>query len=236
MKSKEYPEIGTVWYVRNKKAKKIILKITGSGEIRVSYPQFTLFYFVEKFVLSKIEWIQHKKQEIEKRVHKSLILDDIQNITKQYSLRFITISTDKHVVLGKIKGNEILISVSNSIEKSNVQVQNLVKMYVDKARKIEAKKYIPQRLHELAVQYNFSYQKTRISSARTRWGSCSGKNTISISFHIMKLPYHIIDFILIHELCHTIHKNHSMQFHNLLNECVGGMKKQFETELKSFSM
>lgn len=96
-----------------------------------------------------------------------------------------------------------------------------------------AREYIPTTLSRLANKYGFTYTSLRISSAHTRWGSCSGKNGISISLFVMLLPEHLREFILLHELCHTRHHNHSAAFHQLLDSLVDGKERQLNRELKS---
>ena len=98
----------------------------------------------------------------------------------------------------------------------------------------EARAYIPATLARLAKEHGFAYTSLRISSAHTRWGSCSSRNSISISLFVMLLPEHLREFIILHELCHTRHHNHSAAFHQLLNTHVGGKEKAYNRELKSY--
>lgn len=98
----------------------------------------------------------------------------------------------------------------------------------------EARSYIPTTLSRLAEKHGFSYASLRISSAHTRWGSCSGRNGISISLFVMLLPEHLREFIMLHELCHTRHHNHSAAFHTLLNRLVAGNEKTLNSELRSY--
>ena len=104
---------------------------------------------------------------------------------------------------------------------------------VEQLRK-EARRIIPKLVDSLATRHGFNYSSLRISSAHTRWGSCSGKNGISISLFVMLLPEHLREFIILHELCHTHHHNHSAAFHALLNRCLGGKEKAFNKELKAY--
>lgn len=100
----------------------------------------------------------------------------------------------------------------------------------------EARLYIPATLDRLARQHGLSYTSLRISSAHTRWGSCSSRNGISISLFIMLLPPHLREFILLHELCHTRHHNHSAAFHTLLNTLVEGNERLYNRELKGYKI
>ena len=98
----------------------------------------------------------------------------------------------------------------------------------------EARTYIPATLERLAREHGFNYTSLRISSAHTRWGSCSGRNGISISLFVMLLPEHLREFILLHELCHTRHHNHSAAFHALLDSVVDGHERDYNRELKAY--
>lgn len=97
-----------------------------------------------------------------------------------------------------------------------------------------AKCELPQLVQRLAMEHGFRYSGLRISSAHTRWGSCSSKDSISLSLFVMLLPQHLREFIILHELCHTQHHNHSDAFHNLLNRCVGGKERELNRELRRF--
>jgi predicted metal-dependent hydrolase len=80
--------------------------------------------------------------------------------------------------------------------------------------KKKAKIYITQRVQELASEYGIVYNNIRITSARTRWGSCSSKKNLSFSYRLMQVPHDVIDYVIIHELAHLKHMNHSTQFWN----------------------
>jgi predicted metal-dependent hydrolase len=85
-----------------------------------------------------------------------------------------------------------------------------------KKMKIRAKSFILDRLNHWSVIMNIRYQNFRLSSAKTRWGSCSNKNTISINWKLILAPLEVLDYVVIHELAHVKEKNHAKAFWNLV--------------------
>jgi predicted metal-dependent hydrolase len=84
--------------------------------------------------------------------------------------------------------------------------------YQKKVLMKKAKEYLPYRLEYYAKLYGYSYDKCRMSHANTRWGSCSSNRTISLNIGLMKLPEQLRDYVILHELAHLNHMDHSKAF------------------------
>lgn len=82
-----------------------------------------------------------------------------------------------------------------------------------------AKEYIPKRAAYFAELTGGSYSRITIREQRTRWGSCSGRGTLSFNWRLMLAPPAVLDYVVVHELCHLTHMNHSREFWQLV-ECV----------------
>ena len=93
---------------------------------------------------------------------------------------------------------------------------------------------LPRRTAAIAARTGLAYNKLTIRAARTKWGSCSGRNNISLSLYMMLLPDHLRDYVIIHELCHTVHHNHSPRFHALVDSLTGGRERALDRELKTY--
>jgi len=76
----------------------------------------------------------------------------------------------------------------------------------------QARKVLTERVEFFARKYGFKNGKIRISSARTRWGSCSSKDTLSFTWRLVMAPLDVIDYVVVHELCHLKEMNHSKVF------------------------
>lgn len=99
-----------------------------------------------------------------------------------------------------------------------------------------AKEDLPPRLARLSAATGLRCEGLSIRAARTKWGSCSGRNTISLSLYLMTLPEHLRDFVILHELCHTRHHDHSPRFHALLDRLTGGREKELARELRGWAI
>ena len=84
----------------------------------------------------------------------------------------------------------------------------------------QAKAELPPRLAELAARYGFTYNKVTIKHNSTNWGSCSARGNINLNLNIVRLPHPLRDYILLHELCHLRHHDHSHAFHLLLEHVL----------------
>ena len=116
----------------------------------------------------------------------------------------------------EIKGEEIYLYIprDTKYEKIAPYVEDfLVEIY-----RMESKHYLPKRVKELAERFGFRYRALSFRNNISNWGSCSVDNNISLNVKLMKLPDEIIDYVILHELCHTIEKNHSSEFWNLMGK------------------
>jgi predicted metal-dependent hydrolase len=80
--------------------------------------------------------------------------------------------------------------------------------------KSEAKDYIESRLKYISRKNNLDYNNFKITSAKTRWGSCSSKRNLSFTFRLIMTKTECIDYVIIHELAHLKEMNHSKNFWN----------------------
>lgn len=90
---------------------------------------------------------------------------------------------------------------------------------VEQLRKL-AKEQLPERLSELALRYDFVYNRVTIKHNSTNWGSCSVRNNINLNLNIVRLPKVLQDYVLLHELCHLRHHDHGHAFHLLLEHVL----------------
>ena len=99
--------------------------------------------------------------------------------------------------------------------------------------RVHAGRSLVERLEHLARQHGFAYNKVFIKNQKTLWGSCSSANNINLNVNLARLPDELRDYVLIHELVHTRHKNHSRRFWAALNAIVG-VGRQLQRQLRRY--
>lgn len=97
-----------------------------------------------------------------------------------------------------------------------------------KALIAKAKAVLPSRIAHFSALLGLSPTAVRITSAKTRFGSCSGKNSLSFSWRLMQYPDEALDLVVAHELCHIAHHNHSPAFYALLASVLPDYKERMK--------
>ncbi|MDR0979730.1 MAG: M48 family metallopeptidase [Candidatus Nomurabacteria bacterium] len=106
--------------------------------------------------------------------------------------------------------------ISKPVPKTALTMRERLLLEQENDLKAKAKRLLPARLAELVqitgINYNITRDGIRLGHMRTRWGSRSSTGTISLNIGLARLPNHLIDYVIIHELCHILHMNHSAAF------------------------
>lgn len=150
----------------------------------------------------------------ERQVNQPTLVDGMR-LGKSHTLRVVTgerLSCER-------RGQTVLLHVPHDVALDSQRVTDVLTPKVIDALRREAKSYLPRRLAHLAEAHGFSYNTVRFSHAGTRWGSCSSNGTISLNIALMKLEFTLIDYVLLHELSHTRHMNHSKSFWDEVERC-----------------
>jgi predicted metal-dependent hydrolase len=141
----------------------------------------------------------------------------------------IFLQSNRNLVIEKQK--EVLVKFEEAESKSR---EGGNEEHSEQALRLEAKVFFPPELKRLAEKHGFKYANLSIRKSKTRWGSCSSKKNINLSFRLVLLPSHLIEYVMLHELCHTVQMNHSPAFWDLLNRCTLGKAKELSKELKNY--
>lgn len=202
--------LGKVVVSRGRSSRYVRLGVTPTGDIRVSAPLFTPMYFIRNIVRKSRKELLHMLNQ-----YRTDYLEEM-SIGKSHSL-VIGISDEGPQVI--YKKPSIIVTLPHKNDIAHPSVQAKIRPLVAKALRNEAKAYLPRRVEYIASTYGFSYEKLRFSHAKSRWGSCNSNGIISLNIALMKLPFELIDYVVVHELAHTRYLNHSPDFWELVQQC-----------------
>jgi predicted metal-dependent hydrolase len=114
------------------------------------------------------------------------------------------------------------------------ELQTWLHKVVEEALKRSAKLILPTKLSQLSKAAKLPFSTLRISASHGRWGSCSTAKSISLSCYLLLLPEHLIDYVLLHELCHTREMNHGKLFWTLLDSLTDNKAHALRNEIKNY--
>jgi len=179
-------------------SKKVSLRIDGDGRAVLTFP----------WRVSEKDALQFVKDNLKK----------IKSSVQRFSEQFVSNGNETLLYLGVprkiILSSSVLVPFSfdtdhfilNPRYADNVNI--LARRWLIK----KAEEYLPKRIMELAQKLGVRYKKVQVKDVKSRWGSCSSKGTISLNWRLIMAPPEVIDYVLIHELAHIVHPNHSKYF------------------------
>jgi predicted metal-dependent hydrolase len=218
-------QLGTLRISVNPRARRIIMRATADG-LRITVPPGTSRTTLIDTLNEHTEELKAMKQRLVSQKH--LIDFNYQIHTDLLQLRLVPSNRAAFYLNRHIGQCEIVCPATTDFAARQSWLHDII---VEQLR-IQAKAILPPRLKALAEKHGFQYERVSIQSSQTRWGSCSGRNTINLSLYLMTLPSRLIDYVLLHELCHTVHHDHSPQFWALMDRVTDGQAHTLRNELK----
>lgn len=220
-------ELGNLVVRVNPRARQLVFR-TKSDAIYVSVPP----HVTMKEVKEAIEKIRPRLLTTRQKVARPLIDLNFCIDTEYFKLSLVSGQRDKflaHSELGKMQ-----IVCPPAADFTDENLQQWLQKVIEEALRRNAKIILPPRLYSLAEQHRLSYKSVKINSSRGRWGSCSAAKAINLSYFLVLLPPHLIDYVLLHELCHTREMNHGDHFWALLNGLTDGKALELREELRKY--
>lgn len=197
-------EFGEITIRRSAKARAVRISMGPDGRLRASLPIYAPPYLVKRLLKQSRSDIRH----LYERAQSEHTFRDGEQIGKSHSLSV----RDGQEVTVRRHGQRIVLTMPTHASLDDVAIKQRLRAEVQKALRKEANSYLPRRLDYLARQHGYRYETVRFTHASSRWGSCSSNGTISLNIALMQLPFELIDYVLGHELAHTVEMNHSDTF------------------------
>ena len=182
------------------KRKTLSLTINENAELIIRAPKRLSIEKIQDFINEKENWINRKKRLIE---------NQIKDVTSNHN-KLLYLGNLFPINVEQNASKELFFTgeefIANSIEPDSLSL-SIKKWYKNKFKEIA----LP-RVAYFANKHNLTVNQVRIKNQKTMWGSCSSKNNINLNYLLLMAPMGVIDYVIVHELVHTIHRNHSTDF------------------------
>lgn len=191
------------------------LEVTSQGELIVRAPLVVPESKIFNFINSKRAWILVKQKFIKERLKKATNRkfvegEEILFLGKAYRLKI---------------SNKDTIALSEYLEFPRTFLKS-PKKHLAEWYRVSAQKVISERCAYYSRKMGLKYNNIKINSAMKRLGSCGPRNSLNFSWLLMLSPQRVIDYVVVHELCHLEIKNHSAEFWNKVKTCLPNYLEQ----------
>ena len=176
-------------------------------------------FFIENLLLDKEQWI--RKQ----------LLKLSQNIPQKINIE------DEVLLFGEIYSIDIdeATYLRQKLQRMRKKSQESILKCYDDFYKYSSREYLTPRIEYFAKKMDLKFSDLKFRKMRSRWGSCSNTRIITLNCELMKVKKELIDYVIVHELAHLEHMNHSKKFHSLVEDYLPS-SKVLRRELKSISL
>jgi predicted metal-dependent hydrolase len=233
-KTIDIPDIGLVTLKRSNRAKRVNIRLKPFGVVELVIPKTGSEKDAIGFLISKKKWIQKTIKKVAEKETKLSLFDE--NTTFKTRTFILKIEKQNRTNINlKLQNGVLLVSYPEAMPVTHPNVQDAIRYGIVEGLRVEAKSFLPGRIAWLASQYGFKHNKVSIKNLKSRWGSCSGVNNINLNLHLMRLPDELIDYVLLHELCHTVEKNHGKAFWRLLDRVTGSRARELDKMINQYS-
>lgn len=216
------------WTIRESvKARYVRLKVTPPGKVEVVVPRGFDRAQLPTILNQKRSWILRTLQ----RFHAIAPLPvaalptiiELAAINEQWPVQYQATETSQRIRCQIGSGHLLLLG--------KPLMQSECKKMLDRWAWDKAKLHLPAMLHQVSRETKLNFRKITVRRQKTLWGSCTSRKDISLNYKLLFLPQRIARYVLIHELCHTVHLNHSLRFWRLV-ETHEADYRQIERELR----
>ena len=223
----EDDELGRLLIRVNSRARSLVFR-TKSDAVYVSVPPGTTL----KEVKQAIENLRGKLLVSRQKIARPLIDLNYKIDAEHFKLSLVSGEKDQFLANSRLGVMEIVCPPHADF--TDEKLQSWLHKVIEESLRRNAKSILPSRLAFLSKQCGLPYSSVKINSSQGRWGSCSARKAINLSYYLVLLPSHLIDYVLLHELCHTREMNHSERFWALLNQFTEGKALTLRGELRKY--
>lgn len=197
--------------------KTIAMHMLPDGTLEVKAPKLMPMLFINRFISSHMDWIEKQQEKVNARP---------QAAKKAY------LHGEQFLYLGKLYtltiGNFSEISIVGETLQFPVGLKFRIQKELTDWYIKQAKLVITDRLEKNAQEMNVTYTDMYVSDTSSKWGSCSHDNRLQFNWRLIMAPMLVLNYVIVHELSHTVHKNHSRSFWNKVRSMNPSYRQQMK--------
>lgn len=201
---------------KSKRARSVRLRIDAKNGLQIVVPSGARGLDIETVLRDSADWIlKHyaKMQQVKVFERRYVTGETLPYLGREWPLEVIEKRAGKLVT---VTHNDLLIRVSVPSDIPAKDRRDAIRNALEGWYRRQAKEYLGPRVSHLARQHGFEYERISIKGQSTRWGSCSSNRNLNFNYRLMMTPPAVIDYVIIHELCHLREMNHSSRFWSLV--------------------
>lgn len=230
----DHPVLGPIVIRKRTGLRRLSIRIDLKKRVILTIPYAVATSEGLAFLDRKSDWVKKSLDTVTKKVeNKTIFTPTTPFRTKSHTLALIPEQRTRISV--NLTDETLFIYYPETIDIFQAEFQTYVHTAIEKTLKIEANRVIPPMVLEISKATNLRFKEISIKKVKSRWGSCSAQNNLSFSIYLMLLPDHLIRYVIIHELCHSIHKNHGPKFWELLDRLTNGEARKLAKEMRLHS-
>lgn len=212
----EHPELGLVQLRTRSTARRKVIKVTQNLVVITVPPGFENTVFpLSQDTIERILKLRNKVV-VRSGEGKFKIDEPIETLT--FRVEFGCQENPKiKVFAARLEDGVLRIYMPVGIDIEADMAQKALKRIVLKFLRMEAERVLPQKMDYWSKQCGLDYRSLKVDSAKSRWGCCSSQKDIKLSYYLLLLPERLVDYVIVHELCHTREMNHGPRFKALLH-------------------
>ena len=222
-----HPEYGEIEITRNPRARRIILRVRPDA-LYITLP----LRATEKDLAKALDECGGRLKAQQQLMQRPVIDYSFRIDAPLFKFSIEPATRDKFSIRREGERTTLLCPATASL--ADERRQEWLRKIILNAMRERAKEVLPARLQQLAAMHNLHYTSVSLRNSRTRWGSCSSRGTISLNIHLVLLPQILVDYVLLHELCHTVEMNHSERFWARLDTLVKGDSRSLRKILRGY--
>lgn len=205
--------IGTVKFRNSTRAKRVNITVRPFEDVVVSVPEHVSQEQAEQAVKDNLGWVQREQARMQEVEQKYTVFE----FGETYRIR----NREVLIKRGEYRSTESAFFVPDTGEQS----QQFIREQIEQLARAEARVFLPKRARELADRHGIPVGKITVRKSTTRWGSCSPEDNLSLSYFLILLPDHLIDYAILHELAHVKIKDHSKEYWRHLESLAPAARK-----------